>query len=79
MNVEQQFIPTNILKMSLACSRCKNLVSLTCDEHNKILIECNFYKYNDNYEEIAKITRVCPRYDEDFDILRKTLKIKSCK
>ena len=74
MDAEQQFIHPNIFKMSLACSRCKNLVTLTCDEESFISIECAFNKFSDKYDAIAKITRMCLNYEEDFDILRQTLK-----
>ena len=73
MSVNQQFIHPNMLKMSLACSRCENLVNMTCDEENIITIECTHNKFSDRYEEIAKITRMCLNYKEDLDILRQTL------
>ena len=71
--MQEEIITPHLLKMSLSCSRCKNLICLNCHDESMIIIKCKFKSMHDQYQAILKQTRGCPDYEEDLDILRAVL------
>ena len=68
--LHKEIIHPNLIKMSLPCSRCKNLIQLECYDENFIKLECEYKVMDDSFENISIFTKGCSNYEEDLDILR---------
>ena len=64
----------HLMKLSLPCSRCKNVEQLHCVSVFHVRIECSKQGIiKGPIEEISKKCRGCPSYQEDMETLKSCL------
>ena len=66
----------NLIKLSLACSRCKNSKSISCSDDFHVTVHCiKNSSFSGSIKEITHKSQGCPFYEEDMQQLISCLQI----